>query len=129
MGSRIIGLTNENQVEIISAYSAPEFQIPAVEDEPGWYVIGGFHLPVSSSAMLDVIGLVSEDGLTLSARLFDLNTNAVVSGSLVEITGTFDTRALSGSVELTGNRLFQIQAQVVGPAVDGFGILKTATLT
>lgn len=127
MPTQTIGLTTENQVEVISAYTATNQQLRSVATTPGWYVVGSFYLPISSPARLEAIGLVSAAGITLRVRLFDLVACAPVDNSTVEIVAMkIDTRVVSESIDLIGKRLYQIQAEVVG--AEGFGVVAAATL-
>jgi hypothetical protein len=121
-----IGLSAGTTVEIISAYTATNQQLPAVPAEPGWYVVGTFYLPISARARLEIIGSVSDAGLTLRGRIFDMTDGAEISGSHAETSSVLDDRETSGFVDLTGGRVYQIQAEVIGPS--GFGCVKSATL-
>lgn len=131
-----IALGPTGTVEIVSVYAAANQIIDAVEDTPGWNVVGGFRMPVSYSARLELIGAVSMIGLTMRARLFDLTTALPVGGTTVEITATGDTRVVSGEIELVGGRLYQMQVEVTGVdltpleglPIDGFGTVKSAQL-
>lgn len=117
-----LATTNESTLEIISAYAAPQQGIQAVETTPGWYVVGGFRMPQTARARLELVGAVSGEGLTMRARLFSLKEGAVgpVTGSLVTLNATTTTRALSGAFELTGGQGadYQMQVEVVGGAED-----------
>lgn len=124
----VIGLTTENEVEVINAFTATNQQLPVVAAEPGWYVVGSFWLTASALARLDVVGCVSNDGNTLRVRLFDLDpdVNAPVAGSQVEIEDAIDTHVVSTPLQLTGRRIYQVQAEAIGP--DGFAVVKSAQL-
>lgn len=130
MGTRGIETTSSAQVEIISAYSAPQQSFVAVAVTPGWFVAGAFFMPASvDETRLEMIGAVSDASLKMRARLFDLVANEPVDGSIAQLATTTDSRTTSGLVELTGGRSYQIQVEVTGAAGDGlFGILKSATL-
>ena len=123
---RTIDLTTTPRVEVISAYTAPNQQVPAVDAESAWWAIGSFYVPVTARARLEVVGLLSSDSLAMQVRLFDMTAAAVVSGTQVELDATNDQRALSGAVEVTGGHTYQFQAQVL--AASGFGVVKSATL-
>lgn len=123
---RTIALTTTVQAEVISTFAAPASQIDAVAEEPGWYVVGSFFLPVTATAKLEAIGSVSEEGLVMSVRLFDVEDAAPVDSTTVEISSNETTRATSSAVELTGGRQYQVHAQVIGES--GFGNFQTATL-
>lgn len=115
-------------VEIISAYAATNQQLSAVAAPPAWYVVGGFWMPREASVSLELIGVVTLAGLAMKARLFDVAAALPVSGSeTAEITSTTDARAISGAFLLPGNKLYQMQVQVIGDT-DEFGIVRTAAL-
>ncbi len=122
-----IAVTESPMVEIISAFAVANQLIEAVAEEPGWYVLGAFFMPLTSQARLEAIGLVSEAGITMRARLFDLTEIAPVSGTVVVIEETVDTRKRSGSVELHGGRIYQMQCEVIGD--EGFGVLRNLMLS
>jgi hypothetical protein len=123
---RSFGLTTGRTIEIISAYAAGAQSIPSVPSAPGWFILGAFHLPVSTAARLEAIALVSFD-VVLHVRLFDLTGTAPVSGATLTMNATpYDTRAESGIVQLVGNRVYQIQAQAIGSP--GFAMIKSAQL-
>lgn len=128
---RSIGLTTDNLVEIISAYSATSQQIPAVASAPAWFVLGSFSMPAGAPAKLDVIGVVSAAGLVLHVRLFDLTDAEPVGGTDVEIDSqTVESRVTSGVVQLPGGHVYQVQAEVIGTADPAhFGVVRCATLT
>lgn len=124
-------LTQEFETDLISAYAASMQEVPAVSAAPGWFVVGAFRLPKSlERCRLEVIALVSDAGLTGTARLYDCTAEAPVSGSEATFTGVGGTAAYqSGIVGLSGNRVFLVQCQVVGAAgVDKFGVVETASL-
>jgi hypothetical protein len=123
------GLTEATSFEVVSAYASARTRIQAVAASPGWHVAGAFFLPLSGSARLDVLGSVSAAGLTMNVRLFDLVTNQPVPG-LVSITSLGTTRQLGPLSQLTGQRAYQIQAEVIGgTTTDKFGTLDTATVS
>ncbi len=123
-----IPVTDAPVVEIISAYAASNQQLPAVEEPPAWVIIGGFYMPRTATIRLEVIGVVSDGSVALTVRLFDVAGAAPVTGSTTApIDGTTDERQLSGAFELTGGKVYQVQAQCIG-GEDEFGIIRTATL-
>jgi hypothetical protein len=124
-------LEEASKLEVITAFAAAQQSIPAVEEAPGWYVVGSFWLPKSCQARLDVAGSVSAEGLALTLRLFDVAEAAAVSGSTASTQAiTPSTRFLSGKLDLPGQRMYQIQAQCVGAVGDDkFGIVNTASLS
>lgn len=127
-----LGLTTEQIVEILSAYSAADEEIMAVTATPGWNVVGGFTMPVTATVLLDVMGSVSDAALTMHARLYCVTPGHVgeVTGSTATIASTTDVRALSGEFELAGARAYQFQVEVTGGAGDNFfGVIRAATLT
>src|SRR5262245_2591698 len=110
-------LLTSPEVEVLSAYSAPQAPIPAVAATPGWYVVGAFFLHAAAELRLELIGAVSDASLTMRARLFDLVVKAPVSGiqaTISGLNGLTDQRVLSTSAELAGNRTYQIQVEVTG---------------
>lgn len=116
-------------VEVLSAYYSPQGTVPAVATEPGWYVLGGFFLAKSTQARLDVLGLVSQEGLICTVRLFDLKAAIPIAHPVV-LTSQTATRVLGDQVGLTGDRNYQIQAQCVGGESDAdFAVLHSVTLT
>lgn len=124
-----IGLTTGTQVEIIAAYSASHREILAVDTTPGWYVVGAFQMSATAKVRLELIGSVSDTGLVLRARLFDVDLGEPVSGSTAQLSTDVDSRALSGVFSLTGPKLYQIQAEVTGDSGDAeFGVMKSASL-
>lgn len=124
---RTIALTQSPQIEVISAFSAANQQVPAVNGASGWFVIGSFYIPITSLVKLEVVGLVSDAGLTMNVRLFDMTSAAPVSGTAVDVTALVDQRVVSGRVELAGGRLYQFQAQALS-ASNVFGVVKSAAL-
>lgn len=124
-------LTDAESPQIVIAYAAPATTVPAVDETPGWHVVGQFFLPTSCEARLDVQGCVSDAALIGNARLYDATANEVVSGSLVSYAGTLVvTRKLSGVVELTGQHNYQIQAECTGDSGDDFFMtIQTATVS
>jgi hypothetical protein len=108
------GLTSRPGIEILSAYSAAHDDVPSVAATPGWFVIGTFYLPTTVVLRLELIGLVSEAGLVMHGRFFDLTAMAPVASSDASITAVVDTRALGPLVELVGQRNYQIQVEVTG---------------
>lgn len=126
---RTVALTTGQSVEVISAYAAPMTPIDAVTASPGWVVVGAFRVPVSAKGRLEIVGLLSDAALSMTVRLFDLTTVAGVGGSIAQIDGaTLDTFARSGVFDFVGGHVYQVQAEVVGSAVGGFGVLKSAQL-
>lgn len=121
-----IATTTGARVEVISAYAATNQTVDAVDEVSAWNVIGSFYLPLTTSARVELVGLVSGAPLVLSMRLFDLTAAAPVSGTTVAVDGTAEERAVSGTVQLQGGRIYQFQAEVLGAS--GFGVVKNATL-
>lgn len=120
-----ISTTNATNVEVISAYAASNQQLPAEPTAPAWIIIGGFYMPVTADVKIEAVGSIADGALTLAVRLFDVTAAAPVSGSLTEnIDSAVDERVLSGAFELAGGRVYQMQAQCIGPS--GFGIVRTA---
>ncbi len=116
-------------VEVVAAWVAPETVVSAVAAAPGWSLLGEYYLPKSCTARLDVVGLVSSAGLTLTTRLWDTTDKAAVNGS-VAITATAPTRALGTAVQLLGDRTYQVHVQCVGAAGDDkFGVICAATIS
>jgi hypothetical protein len=112
---RTIALTKFATMEVISAYCAPMTARDASADDH-WTVVGSFFIPAEIDAQLEVVGVVSEDGVTLKSRLYDVTDVAAVAGSDVEITTTVPTRATSTPVLLQPGHVYQIQMTVVGDA-------------
>jgi len=103
--------------------------ILAVVNEPGWQVIGAFAPDSDGDANLTVIGSVSNVALTMTARLYCVETGFVgeVSGSRAIIASTVDALVSSGRFTLFGGRLYQVHVQVVGNAgEDYFGLVRSA---
>lgn len=124
-----LALTTQQILEIISMYSSAQESIIAVAAEPGWNVIGAFPMPTTANVLLDVIGSVSDSSLTMTTRVYCVTPGFVgeVSGSRVQLSSTIDTEVFSAQFALTGSRLYQVQAEVVGAAGDDFfGMLRRA---
>ena len=128
-----LGLTTEQIIEILSAYAAPQSEVAAVADTPGWAVLGAFEMPITADEIvLSVVGSVSDASLTMRVRLFCITPTFVgeVSGSIATITSTTDVQVNSGSFELTGGRLYQFQAEVTGDDGDEFfGVVESAAVS
>jgi hypothetical protein len=115
------------EVEIISAYCAAMQVISAVTPGPGWTVIGAFYMPTGATVKLEGIGLVSVITNNLTFRLYDVALAAAVSGSTTDANiSTSDVRRLSGAFDLAGGKVYQMQAQVIGPS--GNGTVRSASL-
>jgi hypothetical protein len=128
--ARGFGLTSTPEIEVLAAYAAPQDTVAAVAESPGWYVVGAFRLESTAFLRLELIGLVSHASLTMRARLFDLEAVAEVASMQASLNSLVDTRALSARVELTGNRIYQIQVEVTGSAgADRFGVVRSAAPT
>lgn len=127
-----LALTTEQVIEVISLYSTPPLPLLGVEDEPGWYVAGSIWMPVSADVVLDMIGIISDPSLVMTTQLYCLEPGFIgeVAGSRVQLASApIDTRALSSQFTLTGQRMYQVRAQLVGNAGAGyFGTLRRATL-
>lgn len=124
-------LTTEQIIEILSVYSTPEREIEAVAATPGWNVIGAFVMPASADILVDIMGSVSVDSLTLRVRLYDITPGSigVVSGSIAQLNSETDVQAYSGRITLQGGHKYQFQAEVTGGSGDGFfGVLRRAQL-
>lgn len=127
-----LALTLEQTIEIVSMYSSSDRSISAVATAPGWYVVGGFPLDVSVRARIDLLALVSDVSLVLTARLYCVTPGfeGEVPNTRVAVTSMIDTRVLSGYADLTGGRVYQMQAQVVGNAgADYYGIVRRGAPT
>lgn len=123
---RTIALTNTPQIEVVSPYSTSNQQVPAVNADSAWLVVGSFYIPITMLARLEAIGLVVAPATRMSIRLFDMGGAEPVQGTVFNIDTSVDSRGVSGRVELRGGRIYQFQAQVLG--LDGFGLLKSACL-
>jgi len=123
---RTIALTNDKTVEIVSGYAAPIQSINTVPQGPAWYVVGAFYVPATERGAVEIIGSVTEPGVELHVRVFDLTLCAPVEGSVATLSAMVDTRALSGVFDLRGGHLYQFQAEVIGPS--GFASLKAVQL-
>lgn len=124
-------LTLDQIIEILSVYATPEVYLEAVATTPGWTVIGGFPMPATADLRVDLMGSVSEAGLTLRVRLYCVTPGdvGVVSGSEVALTSLTDVQAFSGVVTLQGGRAYQFQMEVTGASgANKFGVTRRATL-
>lgn len=124
-----LALTTQQTIEVISLYSSSGQSILGVAAAPGWTVIGAFPMSATASVRLDVIGSVSDVSLTMTVQMYcvSLGFAGVVSGSQVQVTSLIDAEVFSGLFTLTGGRLYQVQAQVVGNAGDSFfGMVRRA---
>jgi hypothetical protein len=125
------GLTYEQIVEVLSVYATAEQQIAAVDDSPGWHVLGTFTMPASAQLVTDVFASVTDSSLLCRVRLYDITPGFVgeVSGSRAETNATHDNQVWSGVITLEGGHIYQWQAEVVGDSGDGFfGVVRRATL-
>lgn len=123
------GLTTADSFQVVSAYASARTQIPGFTASPGWNVVGAFFMPLDGTARIDALGSVSASGLTLRVRLFDLTTLTIVPGE-VTITSQIVTRALGPKSDLTGQHLYQIQAECVGGAgSSNFATIETVTVS
>lgn len=121
-------LTQAASVEVVVASQSGQKAIPSVAATPGWHVIDEFPLTRSVNAGIDVVGLVSDSGLTLKLRLVDATDGSEV-GSVVTITELVATRKKGGRVDLTGGKIYQLQAECTGSADEGkFGAVQNAGL-
>ena len=127
MGLQTLGLTTELKVEIISAYASSMVPLSSVTATPGWFVVGAFSMPVDSDAALEAIGSVAAAGAHLHVRLYDVTAAAVITGSIIDITGLVSTRGVSGVFSLDGGHLYQIQAEVIF-GTSTFGVVYEASL-
>jgi hypothetical protein len=98
--------------------------IEAKAATPAWYVIGSFYAANAETANLEILGCVTDGGLSLNARLFDVTAKAVVAGSSATITALIDGRAVSSSFSLIAGHLYQMQAECVGGST-GFGVVTS----
>ncbi len=117
-------LTDKAELEVLTAYAAPEQPVLAVEETPGWFVVGAFHMPLKAQVRLELIGSVSEEGLTMRARLFCITEGALgpIAASVFSLDDTITARALSATFELVGGRDYQMQVEVTGAVgVERFG--------
>lgn len=125
-------LTKAASLEVIAAYASPQAIIDAVEETPGWQVLGAFYLPKSTQARLDALMMVSDDALVCRVRLYDATPGTIAAATRV-VPGFATTqsktmlRRLGPVVTLTGGHLYQIQCEVTGG--EGFGVVPTATIT
>lgn len=112
----------------LAAYFTGHRAVQAVEDSPGWHVLGGFHLDHSVTCRLEALGQVSAEGLTLRVRLWDTQDLQVV-GDPVQITSTYLMRSLGSQISLEGGRTYQIQAECVGGDSEAeFGVVPSVAL-
>lgn len=125
-----LALTKEETIEILSLYATSNRSIVAVAVEPGWEVIGNLgRFPVTADIRLDVTGIVSDDSLVLTTRLYCVTAGFIgeVSGSRVQLSSTIDDQAYSSQFTLTGGRVYQVQSQIVGnEGSDYFGYVRRA---
>ncbi len=95
--------------------------VEAVTATPGWYVVGSFYAESGSTVTIETIGCVSDSGLALNMRLFDVTDRLPVSGSTSQITATTDARVESAPVALQVGHQYQMQAECIG--LSGFGVV------
>ena len=100
--------------------------IEAVAATPGWYVIGSFYALEAASVDLEMLGCVSDPGLTMNGRMYDVTAKAVVAGSAVAITAQVDGRAVSSAFSLVVGHQYQMQAECVGGT--GFGVVTSMNM-
>lgn len=123
-----IATTEKTTVHIINAFTASNQQLAAQPATPAWYVVGAFFLEASAAAKLRAVGAVSVNGNTLRFRLYDVTSVAPVSGSVTpNVTTLIDAKVESGTVDLVGGRIYQVQAECIGAS--GYGVMRSAELT
>ena len=124
-----LALTKEETIEILSLYATSNRPILARAAEPGWEVLGTFPFPATADIRLDVTGVVSDDTLTLTTRVYCVTDGFVgeVSGSRVSLSSTIDVQGYSSQFTLVGGRLYQIQSQIIdNEGDDYFGYVRRA---
>lgn len=103
--------------------------IPAVEDSPGWFILGEYQVPKSTPVKLFAVLLNSASGLTLRVRLWDVTARAELANSIAS-SSTSPQYAEGGSVDLVGGQRYQIQAECTGAEGDDkFGTILSAGVT
>ena len=109
-------LTDNPELEVLTAYAAPEQPVSAVEESPGWFVIGAFHMPLTAQVRLELLGSVSEEGLFMRARLFCITEGQLgpIAASVFSLEDTTTVRKLSATFQLVGGRDYQMQIEVTG---------------
>lgn len=124
-------VTTTSTTEIVAAPSFGMELVQAVAATPGWQAVGDFYLPTSADDVsLDVTVLCSKAGLLARVRLYDMTALAEVSGSVVSTTAIVGTRLLSGLVNLTGGRRYQMQCECTGSTdADAFATVLSGTVT
>lgn len=117
-------------LEVVAAWTVPKTVVTAVAAAPGWVNLGEYFLPKPvDSAFVELVGLVSANGLTLHLRLWDTVSGVPVNGA-VSTTSRSPARVVGERISLPGNRTYQVQAQCVGAVGDDkFGVVQTATIT
>ena len=123
-----LALTTELLFEVLSNYAAPAQSIPAVSATPGWYVVGGFAMPINFTARLSALASVSNGALTLRGRLYDVTTPGALDAVLFT-QSLVDQVVLSPEFDLKSGHSYQMQIEVTGGAGDAyFGILRNMQL-
>lgn len=123
-----IELGQNTLVELVTSYSAANQQIPGVASPPAWVVIGAFYMPLEATTVLEAVASVSNAGLAVKLRLFDVGAAAPVSGSdTAETSSTTDVRIVSGAFLVPGGKVYQYQAQCIGSTSEN-AIIRSAQL-
>lgn len=123
-----VKINEKPSLTILTAYVSSQEDIESIAATPGWQVVGAFHMPLTETIVLELIGFVATAGLTMRARLFDLSTNLPIDTAYAQITSTTDSRNLSGPITLTGGRDYQLQVEVTG-ADGSFGVSRAVCAT
>ena len=115
-------------IEIIATYTATSQSIPAMGETPGWFVVGAFRMRVNYAVALAAIVSVSDESLTLRARLFDMTAALPVAIHLAT-QSMVDEYVQSGPADLDGGHVYQMQVEVTGNSgLDYFGSAKAISL-
>lgn len=110
----------------------PMLTVGGVAATPGWRICGKIYLPRPCSALkLEAIIENSTAALTSRVRLVDDLTLIAVSGSTLSVAlTTVSTRVISSALALVGDKVYQLQMECTGGAVDtDFAVIYSGRLT
>lgn len=121
--------TTEDIEEIAMNYNTGQETIPAAPSGPAFQVIGGFEATLSTSARLQVTGLVSTALLAMTVRVYHVTEPGVLGSSVTIASTDVTTVTQATTIDLIGGHEYQIQAQVLsGNSETEFGVVHTATM-
>ena len=114
--------------QVVAAWVVPPSTVAAAPT-PGWRVLGEYYLPASCVARLDAVHCVNDAALTSRLRLWDVAAEAAVAGAVLT-QSLAPVRTIGTPVQLTGGRVYQVQAECTGSNLAGkFSAILSATIS